>query len=266
MDRVSSLSDSLVYFSPNEQKNSSKKEQKSSEYKTFESPESIDFPHEKEFREILDFLDAHHFISNREKQEILRTLDSGDAVRLARVWMTLYPALFFIDLEFTLPLAVGIGAAAGTPVGVAAGMTMTAIQMVLANQIVHWKGRGLEKETSLSRWVMIPKVGKYVPLAYLFRDHRSFVQFLFVYQRIKKLHREKQSFNPDSPEYKVLEAKEILRIEKMIKKFAWLERQIRVLSYAVHRFGKRVHKLRTRTQNSVQNIFHPSEETAPAYS
>jgi hypothetical protein len=201
-----------------------------------------------DFKSVLSFLDTNGLFTQEEKQNVLKTLESGDAVKLAKVWMTLYSAMFFIDLEFTLPLAIAIGASAGTPVGIAAGATMTAVQMVLANQIVHWQGKGLENEKSLARWAMLPKLGKYLPLAYLLRDHKDFVKFLFVFQRLKKIHTKKMEYDSGSDEYKDLEAEEIEKAKKLLEKFEWIRHQIEFLQERINMLGKKF-RLYTRKQN-----------------
>lgn len=258
VDREGNLIESKESYLNSEENVDNKSQEKKQESKETplqnDSTEILDESSVDEFRDVLDFMDKQDFLDEDEKKQILKTLDSGEALKLAKLWMTLYPIMFFADIEFTLPVAISIAALAGTPVGIAAGATMTAVQMILSNRIVHWKGEGLEKKENIAKWVMIPKLGKYVPLAYLFKDHKAFVKFLFVFQRIKKIHREKMHFDPNSDEYKEREQKEIEKIEKLHSQFEWIRHQIHFLQTKIKDIGQRVRNVKNKTREAVHTL------------
>ncbi len=209
----------------------------------------------KNLLEVLDIIGERGYLKKGEREKIQTALENKDVMRLATMEVVMMTSMMFTDLESSIISALAIAAVSGWPLAVLVFSTLTAVNTVLANREAHYLGKGLPEDLhkKLKKTCMIPQVGKYMPAVYLFKNYPEVLKLLYVYEKIRKIHKKKNAIeNKDSLEYKNAEVKELKKLERVMFWFEWRKLKVRAV-------GAFVKKISLRVKNTIASWGKPKE-------
>jgi len=210
----------------------------------------------EEFLKVVDLITERGYFTPQEREQVIQDANNEDIQRLASIWLAMQGAGWFLDLEAGIVAGISTGAVYGWPVGMAVASTLTAVGMVVNNRMVHYMGKGMEQQKSLKKLVMIPQVGKHMPLVFLIKDHAAFLKALWVYKSTKSLRKKRSKIeDKDATEYIILEAKELEKVDKSMQSFEQFERKLKRWKGFLQKFFKDIRDRSIRVSNIIASPF-----------